>query len=88
MPAERIQRLLWLITLLQRNEPNTTESLMHELGVSWRTLFRDLQTLEEAGVPHRHDRAEGYRIDKAFYLPPINLTVSETLGLMLLGKSR
>ncbi len=87
MPAERIQRLLRLITLLQRDEPNTTESLMRELGVSRRTLFRDLQTLEKAGVPHHHDRARGYRIDRAFYLPPINLTVPETLGLMLLGKS-
>jgi proteasome accessory factor B len=60
---------------------------MRELGVGRRTLFRDLQTLKEAGVPYRHDRATGYRIDRAFYLPPINLTVAETLGLMMLGKA-
>jgi predicted DNA-binding transcriptional regulator YafY len=86
MPGERVQRLLRLITVLQRDESNTTGSLMRELGVSRRTLFRDLQTLEEAGVPHIHDRDRGYRIDQTFYLPPINLTVSETMGLMLLSK--
>lgn len=86
MPAERIHRLLRLITLLQRDEPNTTESLMSDLGVSRRTLFRDLQILEASGVPYRHDRDQGYRLDRNFYLPPINLTVPETLGLMMLGK--
>ena len=87
MPVDRIQRLLRLISILQRDGQNTTAGLMRELGVGRRTLFRDFQALKEAGVPYRHDRARGYVIDKAFYLPPINLTVPETLGLMLLGKS-
>lgn len=87
MGVERVHRLLRLITVLQRDEPNTTTGLMRELGVSRRTFFRDLKLLQEAGVPYQHDRAQGYRIDKSFYLPPINLTVTETLGLMLLGKS-
>ena len=87
MGVTRVHRLLRLITVLQRDEPNTTAGLMRELGVSRRTLFRDLQMLQEAGVPYQHDRAQGYRIDKGVYLPPINLTVPETLGLMLLGKS-
>jgi predicted DNA-binding transcriptional regulator YafY len=87
MGVGRVHRLLRLITVLQRDEPNTTAGLMRELGVSRRTFFRDLKLLDEAGVPYRHDRAQGYRIDKSFYLPPINLTVPETLGLMMLGKS-
>jgi len=87
MPSGRIHRLLRLITVLQRDEPNTTESLMHDLDISRRTLFRDLKLLDEAGVPYRHDRALGYRIDQNFYLPPVNLTVPEALGLMMLGKT-
>jgi len=87
MGVGRVHRLLRLITVLQRDEPNTTAGLLRELGVSRRTFFRDLKLLQEAGIPYRHDRAQGYHIDKGFYLPPINLTVPETLGLMLLGKS-
>ncbi len=87
MGVGRVHRLLRLITVLQRDEPNTTAGLLKELGVSRRTFFRDLSLLQEAGVPYRHDRAQGYHIDKSFFLPPINLTVPETLGLMLLGKS-
>jgi len=87
MGVEHINRLLRLITILQRDEPNTTAWLLKELGISRRTLFRDLKLLQEAGAPYRYDRAQGYHIDKSFYLPPVNLTVTETLGLMLLGKS-
>ncbi len=87
MSVCRVHRLLRLIAVLQRNEPNTTAGLMRELQISRRTLFRDLSALEEAGVPYRHDRAQGYRIDKTFYMAPINLTVPETLGLMMLGKN-
>ena len=86
MPVGRIHRLLRLITVLQRDEPNTTESLMQELGVSRRTLFRDLRLLDEAGVPYRHDRGLGYHINQNYYLPPISLTVPETMGLLMLGK--
>jgi len=87
MATNRVQRLLQLIMLLQRGEPLGVEELMERLGVSRRTLFRDLNMLEDAGVPYYHQAGEGYRISERFYLPPINLTVPETLGLMLLGKS-
>ena len=86
MGVGRVHRLLRLITVLQRDETNTTAGLLKELGVSRRTFFRDLNVLQEAGVPYRYDRAQGYHIDKSFYLPPVNLTVTETIGLMLLGK--
>lgn len=57
------------------------------MDVSRRTLFRDLQLLKEAGIPHYHEQGKGYRIGHSYYLPPINLTVMETLGLLLLGKT-
>lgn len=59
---------------------------MDELGVSRRTLFRDLKMLKLAGVPYFYDPSAGYRISDRFFLPPINLTVTETLGLMVLSK--
>lgn len=86
MDTTRIHRLLRLIILLQRGEPVDMFTLVDELGVSRRTVFRDLKQLEAAGVPFFHERGQGYRIGSGFFLPPVSLTVPEALGLMLLGK--
>jgi len=87
MPANRVHRLLRLILLMQGSRARTVNELASELGVSRRTLFRDLNLLELAGIPYHHDEVEGYRLGSHFYLPPVNLTVPETLGLMLMGKA-
>lgn len=86
MNIGRIKRLMRLIVMLQAPANYTTANLMERLGVSRRTLFRDLDVLREAGIPIYHDREHGYRINQSFYLKPVNLTVPETLGLMLLTK--
>jgi len=83
----RVRRLLRLITVLQRGRGTSAAGLCVELGISRRTLFRDLDALRDAGIPVYHKRGEGYRINHGFYLPPVNLTMPEALGLMLLGKS-
>lgn len=86
MGVSRIHRLLRLITLLQSGRPRTPPELVEELGISRRTLFRDLNMLQVAGIPYYHEPGVGYRIGRSFFLPPISLTVAETLGLMMLGK--
>ena len=87
MDRSRIARLLRLITLLQSGRHFSAVDLMVELDISRRTLFRDFTVLKEAGVPVYHDPKRGYVVRSGFYLPPVNLTVPETLGLMLLAKS-
>lgn len=84
---DRVHRILRLIVLLQSRQALSSRDLMDQLGVSRRTLFRDLNTLELAGIPYYHEKRRGYRIGKGFFLPPVSLTVPETLGLMLLAKS-
>lgn len=87
MGISRVHRLIRLITLLQSQQAKSADELTLDLGVSRRTLFRDLKLLEAAGVPYYHERGKGYRIRQSFFLPPINLTVTETMGLMILAKS-
>lgn len=87
MGVGRVHRLLRLITLLQSGRARSVQDLTSELEVSRRTLFRDLNMLELAGIPYFHDAAAGYRISESYFLPPVNLSVTETLGLMLLAKS-
>lgn len=86
MNTGRIQRLMRLLVMLQAPAKYTAASLMENLGISRRTLFRDLDVLRDAGIPIYHDREDGYKINQSFYLKPVNLTVPETLGLMLLTK--
>ncbi len=87
MGISRVHRLIRLITLLQGRSARSAEDLTRDLGVSRRTLFRDLKLLEAAGVPYYHERGRGYRVRQSFFLPPISLTVSETMGLMILAKT-
>ena len=87
MYVSRIHRVLKLIVVLQSGHAKSVEELMAELEVSRRTLFRDLNLLEAAGIPYHFKKGEGYRISKEFFMPPISLTPSEALGLMALGKS-
>jgi proteasome accessory factor B len=70
---------------MQSGSTLTADSLADELGVSRRTLFRDLNMLEAAGIPY-YNEGEGYRIVSSFFLPPVNLKVTEAMGLMTLAK--
>jgi proteasome accessory factor B len=87
MGVSRVHRLLRLVTVLQSGRPRGVAELEAELGVSRRTVFRDLEMLQCAGIPCYYDPQQGYRIRDSFFLPPISLTVPETLGLMVLGKT-
>lgn len=85
MASERLNRLLQLVTLLQTRTGWDSQSLAAELGVSTRTLFRDMNTLEASGIPCRSEEG-GYKIQQGFFLPPVALSASEVLGLMQLTR--
>lgn len=55
-------------------------------GVGRRTIFRDLETLREAGVPLEFDAAaQRYSIACGFFVPTADLTAEETLSIMTLA---
>ena len=83
--VSRVYRLLRLITMLQSGRSYTVNELARELDVTRRTVFRDLNMLEMARVPYYFDAEEKrYRIREHFFLPPINLTLTEALALLAL----
>lgn len=54
--------------------------------MSRRTVFRDIETLKEAGVPLEYDADEQrYRISTSFFLPPTNFTAAEALSVIALA---
>ncbi len=85
MKLSRISRVVRLLTLLQSEHSYAPDELAERIGVSRRTVFRDLKELEAAGVPFKFDTdTGGYMIDPEYFLPSIDLNLQEALSLLML----
>ena len=74
-----------LVDLLRGSRrPWSAARLSEEFEVSKRTIERDIQSLQLAGVPiyADHGVSGGYSILREHSLPPLNLTVSESLAVL------
>jgi proteasome accessory factor B len=74
-----------LVDLLRGSRrPLSAARLSEEFEVSKRTIERDIQSLQLAGVPiyADHGVSGGYSILREHSLPPLNLTVPESLAVL------
>jgi len=86
MHIGRLHRVLKLLTLLETGRPYNAGQLAKECGVSRRTIYRDLATVEQAGIPVFYDRDSGrYQIHETGMMPAINLRLEEALALVVLA---
>ncbi|WP_166831353.1 helix-turn-helix transcriptional regulator [Thalassoroseus pseudoceratinae] len=84
-PQDRLLRLLRIVRLLQSGRPYTSTELAKESDVSQRTIFRDLQLLQRAGIVYSRDESDtGYVLQDATLLPSTDFTLAETLALLVL----
>jgi predicted DNA-binding transcriptional regulator YafY len=80
----RAVRLLDLVQLLRRRrQPVRGEMLARELGISLRTLYRDIASLQAQGAPIEGEPGLGYVLRPGFTLPPLMFTEDEVEALML-----
>jgi len=83
--VSRAQRLLALLELLRvYRYPVPGAALAARLGVSLRTLYRDIATLQGQGARIEGEPGLGYVLRPGFTLPPLALTEDE-LDALLLG---
>lgn len=83
----RAQRLLDLIQVLRRHRfPVAGASLADELGVSLRTLYRDIDTLKTQGAHIDGEPGVGYILRPGFMLPPLMFSEGEIEALVLGGR--
>ncbi len=83
----RIHRLLKILTLIQGAKGWTATRLAVECDTVERTIYRDMKMLEGAGIPYFYDEeARCYGIQRDFFLPPVQLTVEESLALSVLAE--
>jgi predicted DNA-binding transcriptional regulator YafY len=61
----------------------TGQRLAEELGVSLRTLYRDIATLQAQGAPLEGEPGLGYVLRPGFLLPPLMFSDDEIEALVL-----
>ena len=80
----RTERLLSLIQLLRRHRrPVTGREVADEMGVSLRTVYRDIATLIAQGAPIDGAAGLGFILRPGFLLPPLMFRDEEIEALVL-----
>ena len=80
----RAQRLLGLVQILRRHRyPVSGPALAGELGISVRTLYRDIATLQAQGAAIDGAPGLGYVMRAGFFLPPLMFSADEIEALVL-----
>jgi predicted DNA-binding transcriptional regulator YafY len=80
----RTGRLFQLMDALRGNRrPVTAAQLAEKLGVSERTIYRDIQALAQLGAPVDGSAGVGYMLRSGFFLPPLMFDADELEALVL-----
>lgn len=79
---KRLSRLIAILIQLQTNRLLTARALADKFGMSVRTIYRDIKTLEQAGVPIITEEGRGYRLMEGYRVPPLMFTEAQANALI------
>lgn len=82
----RFDRITAILLQLQARRVVSGPALAERFGVSLRTIYRDLRTLELAGVPLFGEAGVGYSLAEGYRLPPVLFTRAEATALLTAEK--
>lgn len=82
----RFDRIVALLIQLQTRRVVSGPALAAQFGVSVRTIYRDIRTLELAGVPLFGEPNVGYSLAEGYRLPPVMFTREEAAALLTAEK--
>ncbi|MCF0057176.1 YafY family protein [Dyadobacter sp. CY356] len=82
----RLSRLVALLTLLQTKRTITAAELADRFSVSTRTIYRDIRTLESAGIPIVTQEGKGYAMVEGYRLPPVMFSRDEAIAFLTAEK--
>lgn len=74
---KRDQRLYDLVQILRDGRLHTAAELSARMGVSTRTIWRDMAIMAATGIPVEGERGLGYILRTPLVLPPTALTQDE-----------
>lgn len=75
--VKRFDRIVAILIQLQSKRIVKAQELSDRFEVSLRTIYRDIRTLEAAGVPIASEAGVGYSIMDGYRLPPVMFTREE-----------
>jgi predicted DNA-binding transcriptional regulator YafY len=84
--TSRLIRLTSILLHLQAKRIITSQELADKFGISQRTVYRDIRTLEQAGVPIISEAGVGYSLLESYRLPPVMFTEQEINALITAQK--
>lgn len=86
----RLDRLSSILVQLQSRRRLRAQDIAERFEVGLRTVYRDIRTLELAGVPIIAEAGKGYSLADGYKLPPVMFSREEVIALItaekLLGK--
>lgn len=82
----RLDRLTTIMIMLQSRRTLQAQEIAEYFGISLRTVYRDIRTLENAGTPIFSEVGKGYSLVQDYRLPPIVFTPDEASALYIGGK--
>ncbi|MGS2738720.1 helix-turn-helix transcriptional regulator [Sinomicrobium sp. M5D2P17] len=82
----RFDRITTILIQLQSKRVVKAQDLADRFEVSLRTIYRDIRTLEEAGVPLYGEAGVGYSIVDGYRLPPVMFSKEEAMAFVTAEK--
>lgn len=80
---KRLDRLTSILLQLQSKKIVKAQMLAEKYEVSLRTIYRDMLSLQEAGVPIGAQEGIGYFLVDGYHLPPVMFTDQEANALLM-----
>jgi len=81
----RVGHLFRLMQLIQSRKGLTIRDLADACERHERTIYRDLKTLNDSGVPCGFGKqSKGYRVQPGFFMPPLELKIEEAMAMVAL----
>lgn len=81
-PLNRFDRIIAIHTQLQSRQLIKAQDLADRFQVSLRTIYRDIRTLEAAGVPIIGEAGHGYSLVEGYRLPPVMFSREEAASFV------
>lgn len=82
----RLTRITAILIQLQSKKIVTAKEIAERFEISLRTIYRDIKTLQDAGIPIGSENGVGYFIVNGYSLPPIMITEEEANALIISEK--
>jgi len=82
----RIDRISAILIHLQSRKVVKAQDIADRFEISLRTVYRDIRTLEQAGIPLMGEAGMGYSIVDGYRLPPVMFSPEEALAFLTAEK--